>query len=118
MPHNVRKIGGTQTLECTPDGKKFETDRDAVELISEALQLDARLIVIPVERFGEDFFRLRTRIAGEIVQKFVQYRQLLAIVGDISKHTDASSAYAAFVTEANAGRDIWFVRDLSGSRDA
>ena len=33
------------------------------------MPLDATLVVIPVERFGEDFFRLRAGIAGEIISK-------------------------------------------------
>lgn len=109
MPRNIYDLYRSRTLECTPDGKKLETDRDAVELIAEALQLGAGLVVIPVERLGDGFFRLRTRTAGEIVQKFVQYRRHLAIVGDISKHAAENSAFAAFVAEANRGKDIWFV---------
>jgi len=93
--------------------KRLETDREAIELIGVAMQFGARLVAIPVERFGDDFFRLRTRLAGEIVQKFVKYRRRLAIVGDISKHAAESPAFAAFVNEANRGKDIWFVRDLS-----
>lgn len=81
MPQNLCDVGGARTLDCTKDGKKLETDRDAVDLIAEALQLGASPIVIPMERFADDFFRLRTRIAGAIVQKFVQYRRHLAIMG-------------------------------------
>lgn len=113
MPQYSDDLHGMQVLTCTPDGKKLQNDRDAVELIGEALQTGARLVVIPVERFEDDFFRLRTRIAGEIVQKFVQYRRRLAIVGDISRYVAESSAFAAFVNEANRGEDIWFVADLA-----
>ncbi len=34
-------------------------------------------VLIPVECFDDDFFRLKTRIAGEIIQKFVNYRRKL-----------------------------------------
>jgi hypothetical protein len=53
------------------NGKKLRTERDAVELIGEARQAGADLVVIPVELLDDDFFRLRTRVAGEMVQKFV-----------------------------------------------
>ncbi|HTS26352.1 MAG TPA: DUF4180 domain-containing protein [Bryobacteraceae bacterium] len=97
--------------ECTCEGKTLRNDRDAVELIGEALGGGARVIVVPVERFEPDFFRLRTRVAGEIVQKFVQYHCRLVIVGDISGYVSGSSAFQAFVNEANRGDDIWFVLD-------
>lgn len=113
MPQESYEVHGTRVLACTADGKKLQNDRDAVELIGEALQTGASVVAIPVERFEDDFFRLRTRIAGEIVQKFVQYRRRLAIIGDISKYVAESSAFAAFVHEANRGEDIWFVSDLA-----
>jgi hypothetical protein len=97
-------------LQCAPD-RKIRTERDAVDLIGEALQSRARLVIVPVECLEPDFFRLRTGIAGAIVQKFVQYRRRLAIVGDVSPYVAGSSAFAAFVVEANRGRDIWFVAD-------
>jgi hypothetical protein len=113
MSYQCYDLRGIRTLQCTPDGKKLCSDRDAVELIGEALRLGARLVVIPVERFEDDFFRLRTRIAGEIVQKFVEYRRHLAILGDVSRYCAESSAFAAFLHEANRGGDIWFVHDLA-----
>jgi len=56
--------------------------RDATDLISAAWSEEATLVVIPVTRLHEDFFRLRTGLAGEIVSRFVGYRLRLAIVGD------------------------------------
>src|ERR1039457_6873862 len=71
-------LHGIGVLACAPDGKNLRSDRDAVELIAEAIQHEVGLILIPVERFADDFFRLNTRIAGEIIQKFVTYRFLKA----------------------------------------
>jgi hypothetical protein len=109
----LRDVGSVRTLICAPDGPKLRNDRDAVDLIGEALHSGASCVAIPVERFEDDFFRLRTGAAGAIVQKFVQYRRRLAIVGDVSQHSAASTAFADFVREANRGRDIWFVRDMT-----
>jgi hypothetical protein len=96
-------------MVCPGEGKKLRTDRDAVELIGEALQAGARMVVIPVERLDEDFFRLRTGVAGEFIQKFVTYKLRLAIVGDISSYLNESSALRDFVYEANRGQHFWFV---------
>ena len=56
---------------------------------------------------SEDFFRLSTGIAGEILQKFVNYRVKLAIYGDFSGY--ASKPLQDFIRESNEGRDIFFV---------
>ncbi|MGW8396208.1 DUF4180 domain-containing protein [Streptomyces lydicus] len=73
-----------------------------------------RWVVIPAGRFDEAFFRQRTQIAGEIIQKFVNYRVGLAVLGDSSRHTGASSALRDFVRECNRGQQTWF---LSGAEE-
>ena len=106
------ELHGVRVLECVPDGAKLQTYRDAVDLVGKAFENSATLIVIPVECLDDEFFQLKTRIAGELIQKFVQYRRRLAIVGDISRHLAESSALRAFVIEANRGKDVWFVASL------
>ena len=112
MSATFYEIHGTKVLACSPDGKKLRTDRDAVELIGEAYGQEAGWIIIPTERFEDDFFQLRTRIAGEIISKFVWYRVRVAIVGDISRHTEASASLRAFVSESNRGDQVWFLANI------
>lgn len=66
-----------------------------------------RSIVINKEAVTEDFFILSTRIAGGILQKFINYRFKLAIVGDFSGYT--SKPLTDFIRESNKGKDIFFV---------
>jgi Domain of unknown function (DUF4180) len=106
------ELHGVRVLECVPEGAKLRTYQDAVDLVGKSFEYRATLIVIPVECLDDEFFQLRTRIAGELIQKFVQYRRRLAIVGDILRHLTESSALRAFVVEANRGKDVWFVAGL------
>ena len=106
------ELNGVRVLECVADGTKLRTYNDAVELVGKSFEDRATLIVIPVECLDDEFFQLKTRIAGEIVQKFVQYRRRVAIVGDISRHQAESSALRAFVTESNRGKEVWFLTSL------
>ena len=103
------ELQGVRVLELIADGTKLRTYNDAVDLIGKSFENRATLIVIPVECLDDEFFQLSTRIAGELIQKFVQYRQRLAIVGDISGFLAESSALRAFVTESNRGKDVWFL---------
>jgi Domain of unknown function (DUF4180) len=103
------ELHGVRVLELIADESKLQTYNDAVELIGEAFENHATLIVIPVECLDDEFFQLSTRIAGELIQKFVQYRLRLAILGDISRHLAESSALRAFVIESNRGKDVWFL---------
>jgi hypothetical protein len=100
---------GIDVLVCSPDGEPLSTEQDAVEVIGEALQAGASMVVIPVERLADEFFQLSTRTAGDILQKFVNYRLRVAIVGDIAHHLASSAALRDFVTETNRGEQVWFV---------
>lgn len=66
-------------------------------------------IVLNKSAVCEDFFQLRTRLAGEILQKFVNYHVQLAIVGDFSQYE--SKALRDFIYESNHGKHIFFVSD-------
>ncbi|TMR07208.1 DUF4180 domain-containing protein [Nonomuraea turkmeniaca] len=97
---------------CEPDGPLLRDERDALDLIGAAWGHGAAWVAVPAGRLHEDFFSLRTGVAGEIAQKFVNCRIGLAIVGDISRFTAASEALRAWVLESNRGDHIWFVHDL------
>lgn len=63
-------------------------------------------IVIDKKVIAEDFFILSTGLAGEILQKFINYHIKTAIYGDYSKYT--SKPLKDFIYESNNGRDIFF----------
>ncbi|MGJ6963462.1 DUF4180 domain-containing protein [Streptosporangium sp. G11] len=112
MPETLLPMPGFRVLVFPAEWETIQNESAALDLIGEALGRDAEAVVIPAERLGDDFFRLRTRVAGEIVQKFVTYRLLLVIVGDISRHVAASSALRDFVHETNQGDHVWFLPGL------
>lgn len=70
-----------------------------------------RRIILDKNSICEDFFILSSGIAGEILQKFVNYHIKLAIVGDFSKYT--SKPLHDFIYESNKGNDIFFVESLN-----
>ena len=64
-------------------------------------------IILNKSAICEDFFILRTKLAGEILQKFVNYHVKLAIIGDFSVHK--SKNFQDFIYESNKGNDVFFV---------
>jgi hypothetical protein len=64
-------------------------------------------IVINKSAIAEDFFILSTCLAGDVLQKYVNYRFKLAIHGDYSKYT--SKPLKDFMYECNHGNDIFFL---------
>lgn len=64
-------------------------------------------IILNRSTLSEDFFDLKTRLAGEILQKFINYRKKVAIVGDFSVFS--SESLKDFIYECNKGKDIFFL---------
>ncbi|MHB1152408.1 MAG: DUF4180 domain-containing protein [Eubacteriales bacterium] len=63
-------------------------------------------IALNKEAMSDDFFILSTRLAGDILQKFINYQVKFAIYGDFSCYT--SKPLKDFMYESNNGNDIFF----------
>ncbi len=72
---------------------RYETDCDCMALFKSAVT--------------EEFFRLSSGVAGDVLQKFINYQMKLAIIGDYSHYT--SKPLRDFIYESNKGRNIFFV---------
>ena len=64
-------------------------------------------IVISKKLIAEDFFILSTGLAGEILQKYINYGGRIAIFGDYAHYT--SKPLKDFIYESNKGKDVFFV---------
>lgn len=69
-------------------------------------------MAIPLARLGPDFLRLASGVAGEVLQKLVNYRRCVAVVGDTTEAAERSAPLRDFIRESNRGTSVWFVRDL------
>jgi hypothetical protein len=108
---------GIRVLHLEADGEPISTPDDASDLIGTAWSHQANTVAVPVERLDPEFFRLRSGIAGEITQKFVNYRLRLAVIGDITKAVGKSTAMRDFVQETNRGDHVWFLADEAALDD-
>ncbi|NRG47139.1 DUF4180 domain-containing protein [Bacillus sp. CRN 9] len=66
-------------------------------------------IILNKSAICEDFFHLSTKLAGEILQKFINYQVKIAVVGDFSVYS--SKSLKDFIYESNHGKDIFFFPD-------
>jgi hypothetical protein len=104
-------VHGVQVLTVAAEGPVVGDEAAALDLIGQSYGEEAEVIAVPVERLSPDFFRLASGVAGAIVQKFVQYRVRLVVIGDIAHHGEPAGPVADWVREADRGRDLWFVAD-------
>ena len=70
------------------------------EVGTDNIAINKRLII-------EDFFVLSSGLAGEILQKYINYGGRIAIYGDYSHYR--SKPLRDFIYESNKGHDVFFV---------
>lgn len=89
--------------------EKIITDvQSALDLVmSVKYETGTSKIIMDKRNIADEFFILSSGMAGEILQKFINYHIKIAIYGDYSKYT--SKPLKDFIYESNKGKDVFFV---------
>lgn len=102
------KENGTDIAVISSEEKVITDVQSALDLVMTVkYETGAAKIVIDKKAVAEDFFILSTGMAGEILQKFINYHVKAAIWGDYSRYT--SKPLKDFIYESNYGKDFFFV---------
>jgi hypothetical protein len=109
----ARELVGRPVYVCAPEGPSLAEDYNLSGLVGDLFGSGARIVAIPLERLGPDFLRLASGVAGHVLQKLVNYRIHVAVLGDVSAAEAASAPLRDFVRESNRGTTVWFVPDLA-----
>ncbi|MCA0334650.1 MAG: DUF4180 domain-containing protein [Bacteroidetes bacterium] len=111
MKIEVHNINDIKIAEVISEDTIINNIEDGLGLLGNLYYQDFDKIIIYEKNITPDFFDLKNGMAGEILQKFSNYRVRLAIVGDFSKHT--SKSVNDFIFESNKGKQINFVGSQS-----
>lgn len=105
----IEKNGKTAAVIRGGSDERMITDvRSALDLmVSVDYQYSTNLVAIAKELICDDFFVLSTGLAGEILQKLINYGFKIAVYGDFSRYT--SKPLHDFIYESNNGHDHFFV---------
>ena len=113
MRIETHRIGQAKVAEIQAEGLVLTSVEDGLSLLGDLYYQGFDKIILHEENIVPEFFDLKTKLAGEVLQKFVQYRMPLAVVGDFSKYT--SKSLRNFIYECNQGRQVNFVQELSSA---
>jgi hypothetical protein len=115
MKIELAEINDTLLAEIISDKIEIKNSQDAIDIMMNCVYQGAEKIIIRKENLIPDFFDLKTKIAGEILQKFSTYRVKLAIIGDFENIT--SKSLKDFIHESNKAGNISFVNSLENARE-
>jgi hypothetical protein len=103
MKYIQHHINGQSIAELSANGFVLSTAQQFLQMMMDS---SAEGIIVHQKNIDEQFFDLRSGLAGEMLQKVVNYRLRLAIVGDFSIYE--SNSLRAFISESNRSNSIAF----------
>ena len=99
---------GLEITVVSSDTREISSVRDALDLaMSVQYEKGVSRLAIEKSALAEEFFILSSGLAGEILQKFINYHVKAAFWGDYSRYT--SKPLKDFIYESNKGNDFFFV---------
>ncbi|BEL79822.1 DUF4180 domain-containing protein [Serratia marcescens] len=113
MSYAVLQVHDLRLVVFAEAGPLLKDENDVSLFIAPTFEHEAGMIALPVNRLDAAFFQLKSGIAGAVLQKFINYRLRVALLGDITPWLAQSNALQDLVREANRGEQVWFLPSLA-----
>lgn len=104
MDYSVIEKNGKKYIECFSAKTPIQSEQDALDLIMVCGENNTNLLLIHSEALAENFFKLKTGIAGMILQKFVNYHLRTAVI--IHEELKITGKFKEMLAEAKKGNDF------------
>lgn len=106
MKVTINEKNDSTVAIISDEGIIINDARDALDLMMNVKYQGCDKMLLRKEQITEDFFELRSGIAGEIVQKYTNYQMRVAIVGEFTSYN--SKSLKDFIYECNQGDKFMF----------
>jgi hypothetical protein len=113
MERIIHSENSIKIAEISADDVLIREPQDVLDLMADSGYLGADSIILQENHLDPRFFDLKTGLAGEVLQKFSNYNQRLAVIGDFSKYK--SKSLQDLIRECNRGNRIFFSGDLEAA---
>ncbi len=104
MDCRLVESGAKKYLECLAAGEPIVSEADVLDLVVACGENDTDLLMLHSQALSEDFFSLRTGVAGMVLQKLANYRVRTALVAP--NELAGQGRFRELVLETNRGRDF------------
>lgn len=89
---------------CTTGQDRLESEQDALDLVAACGENDTQLLMLMSDNLADDFFRLKTGLAGAVLQKLVNY--YIRAVAVVPQDLASRGKFGEMVTETNRGEQF------------
>ena len=103
----LRGIDDTGIVEVISDDIVIKIAQDGLDLLGDAYYQGYDKMILHMKNITPSFFDLKNGLAGEVLQKFSNYRVRLVVLGDFNQFD--SKSLNDFIRESNNGKLINFL---------
>jgi hypothetical protein len=101
MNYQINEIENKKYIELISTTEPLCKENDALDLIALCWEHKANALMIHYAALSEEFFKLKTKVAGNIIQKFINYGIKAAAI--IPKQTVQKGRFKEMAMETNKG---------------
>lgn len=105
-PHSIHQL---QVAEIISKDVLFKTTEEAFQWMIDVYYQGYDVLAVNLHNLPGNFLQLENGLAGEILQKFVNYQMKLVVIGDFSAFSKKSTQ--DFIRESNKGNTAFFLED-------
>lgn len=115
MNIEIHQRGETKIAELSSQGFLITNAEDGLQLLVDLYYQGFDKIILSQENITASFFDLQNGLAGEILQKFSNFRVQLAIVGEFDQYP--SKSLKQFISESNNGNQVNFLATAEEAKE-
>ncbi|WP_160688445.1 DUF4180 domain-containing protein [Clostridium sp. C2-6-12] len=104
MNYRVVNKNNINYIEVISETWKLSSEQDVVDCISICMEKDVYTIIFPSNVLSEDFYNLKTKLAGMALQKFINYHVKVAVI--IEDEVNYNDRFKEMIMEANKGSNF------------
>lgn len=106
----IHERNNTKIAEISSNAILISNPDEGLQLLVDIYYQDIDKIILHEKNFNPAFFDLKNGIAGEILQKYSNYKVRLAIVGEFSNYQ--SKSLQDFIFESNKQKQVNFTQSI------
>jgi PadR family transcriptional regulator, regulatory protein AphA len=109
MNIQIKEIENKKYIELVSTANPLGSEQDALDCIGLCFEHETNLVMIHYSALSEDFFRLQTKVAGDILQKFINYN--IKTVAIIPNEVMQKGRFREMALETNKGHHFRMYED-------
>lgn len=115
MNYRVISKNDIKYIEFISESWKLSSEQQVVDCISTCMENEIYTIVFPSKALSEDFFNLRTGLAGMALQKFLNYHVRVAVI--LENEEKYNERFKEMIMEANKGNNFRTFKNILDAED-